>query len=237
MNISAGETELENQNLGQAREADLIAGMENLMSTNENSAVAGQNQERWMNHGMLGLGRMGDGVAGCNWRSKLVVTNTVREAIEVFPNERFLADSPIRTRSARWKLFAKWARDPSVAHKFRDEFSPLDLCEYMADIADIALDKEDQNEEPGPTIGLVSTKIQKVDDYMSTANQRLIALKIFRNASAGEWRLYANRVALVAGSCTPAKVVPTDSRLISGLLVEKARRLARLWFYGGWRIS
>lgn len=178
-----------------------------------------------------------DGADMRNWRDKLLVPNSVNEAIEMYPNERFLAEGAIRTRNSRWKLFVRWARDPSNAEKFKHEFTPLDLCEYMAEIADIALETNDQVTD---TIGggaLADTNIQKVDDYISTANQRLIALKIFRNASAGEYRLFANRVNLVAGSYNPAKVVPADSRLISGLMVDKARRLARLWFYGGWRIS
>lgn len=54
-----------------------------------------------------------------NWRDKLVTPSTVRQAIEVFPNERFLADSSIRTRNARWKLFVKWARDPALVNKYK----------------------------------------------------------------------------------------------------------------------
>lgn len=81
-----------------------------------------------------------------NWRTLLRVPKSVNEAIQQYPNEIFLKPSSITVRNTRWRSFVKWALSDETKDKFRDEFAPLDLLEYVAQVGDIALETELETE-------------------------------------------------------------------------------------------
>ena len=157
------------------------------------------------------------------------VPDTAGEAPLRFKDETVLMPPSVRARNSRWKLFTNWLQRPSASSKYKYSITPLGLIVFFVGCG---MDLDDSD-------GLwqdCHDPAKKVPDYVSTIKQRLTSAGEFSGASMAEAQLAENRLKGLSLKCAPAKVLPAwngPTRKLSA----RAIRLARLWFYAGFRIS